>query len=120
MNRRLSMLESLTQSGQADAFAWYGLAMEYRREQRSSDALRTFEELRKLHPDYLPMYLMAGQVWLAEGQPEKAREWLLSGRDLAAQKGDEKTRGEISEALEECDSLHGTEPGSSSLPDPQR
>src|SRR5690606_25800850 len=42
MNKRLSMLEKLTASPAADAFAWYGLAMEYRNEQRIEDALQTF------------------------------------------------------------------------------
>ena len=32
MNKRLAMLEAMTKSGKADAFAWYGLGMEYRRE----------------------------------------------------------------------------------------
>ena len=43
-------------------FAWYGLAMEYRSLERHDEALATFEALRATHPDYVPMYLMCGQM----------------------------------------------------------
>ena len=42
MNKRLQMLEKLTSSDSADSFAFYGLAMEYRKEGRVDDALATF------------------------------------------------------------------------------
>ena len=103
MNKRLAMLENLTRDGRADAFAWYGLAMEYRREGRPEDAMRAFEQLRDRHPEYLPMYLMAGQVLLANKTPGDARPWLEAGESLAAERGDDKTLAEIREALAECD-----------------
>lgn len=104
MNKRLEMLQSLTRDGGGDAFAWYGLAMEYRREARPDDAMDAFRTLRRMHPDYLPMYLMAGQVLLADDKQGEAREWLEAGVALAETKGDEKTLGELREALSECDS----------------
>lgn len=102
MNKRLTMLENLTQSAGADAFAWYGLAMEYRRENRSTEALAAFQRLRELHPDYLPTYLMAGQVLLAGKDVAEARGWLEAGIVVAERAGNEKTLSELREALEEC------------------
>ena len=102
MNKRLEMLEKMTSSGQADAFAWYGLAMEYRRLDRPKDALKAFETLRAKHPEYLAMYLMAGQVLLAENDPENARIWLERGLELAERTGDAKATSELQDALDEC------------------
>lgn len=100
MNKRLAMLESMTASGKADAFAWYGLGMEYRREGRRDDALRTFEQLRSQHPEYLPMYLMAGQILIDAARPDDAREWLGAGIQLARNQGNHHALGELESALD--------------------
>jgi predicted Zn-dependent protease len=102
MNKRLAFLENMTQGGKADAFAWYGLGMEYRKEGRTADALATFEKLRALNPDYLPMYLMVGQILIdAERLPE-ARTWLEAGVALANAQGNVHTLGELEGALASC------------------
>jgi predicted Zn-dependent protease len=101
MNKRLALLEQMTASAKADAFAWYGLAMEYRRLERLDDALAAFEKLRGQFPDYLPQYLMAGQVLRALSRPEVAKEWLQAGVELATLRGDGKTLGELEQVLAE-------------------
>ncbi len=103
MNKRLQMLEQMTQSGNADSFAWYGLAMEYRRESRLEDAVSTFRTLRERDSDYLPQYLMAGQLLLELDRKADAAEWLRAGIDLARRVGDAKALGELQEALEGSD-----------------
>jgi predicted Zn-dependent protease len=102
MNKRLAFLESITASGNADAFAWYGLGMEYRRAGRIGDALATFGKLRGMQPDYLPMYLMAGQVLIDEQRSEEAREWLEAGIALARAQNATHALGELESALEQC------------------
>ena len=102
MNKRLAMLESITASGQADAFAWYGLGMEYRRAGRVSDALQAFDTLRGLHPDYLPMYLMAGQTLLDDQRPSEARAWIEAGIAVANAQGNTHALGELEGALALC------------------
>lgn len=102
MNKRLAFLESMTTSGKADAFAWYGLAMEYRREGRIDDALATFSKLRGLHADYLPMYLMAGQILSERQRPDEAREWLEAGISVARAQANSHALGELESALELC------------------
>ncbi len=99
MNKRLEMLEKLVAAGQADSFGRYALAMEYRKEQRVAEALAVFEALRKADPDYLPMYLMAGQLLIDASRPADARPWLEQGLALAKRKGDGKAAGEIEAAL---------------------
>ena len=100
MNKRLAMLEQMTASPKADAFAWYGLAMEYRRENRETDAENAFQQLRAKFPDYLPQYLMAGQL-LKDSKPDAAKEWINAGIALATARGDSKTLGELEQVLAE-------------------
>jgi tetratricopeptide (TPR) repeat protein len=99
MNKRLQMLEKLTSSDSADPFAFYGLAMEYRKEGRIDDALATFARLKTKDESYLPMYLMAGQMLVEAGRPAEARDWLEAGITLAERRGDHKTLGELQTEL---------------------
>jgi tetratricopeptide (TPR) repeat protein len=98
-NKRLALLEQMVTSGQADAFAYYGLAMEYRRLGRFEESLTVFKKLREKDPGYLPMYLMVGQVLTELGLPEEKGEWLNAGIALARERGDMKTLGELEAAL---------------------
>jgi len=99
MNKRLEMLEKLVSGGKADSFARYALAMEYRKEGRVGDALAAFGALREADADYLPMYLMAGQLLIDERRGEEAKGWLSAGIALAKQKGEGKAQAELEAAL---------------------
>ncbi len=103
MSKRLLALQALVEKGSNDPFVFYGLAMEYRSLERSEEALATFERLRQAHPDYLPMYLICGQLLEGRGERERAREWLEHGLALANRVGDGKARGELTEALDALD-----------------
>ncbi len=98
-SKRLEFLQKHTASGAADAFAWYGLAMEYRSLERHDEALATFEALRDRSPDYVPMYLMCGQMLEKQGKLEDAKAWLSAGIDAARKKGDTHALGELEGAL---------------------
>jgi len=102
MNKRLEMLEKLTSSGQAEALAWYGLAMEYRKLGRLDEALAAFQTLRTNEPEYLAMYLMAGQLLLENNRAPDARAWLEQGLAIAQRQGNHKTVGELQDALANC------------------
>ncbi len=102
MSKRLALLESIVASGNADAFAWYGLGMEYRRAGRIADALGIFDKLRALHPEYVPMYLMAGQMLLDEHRKDEARVWIEAGIVVAQTQNAGHALGELESALESC------------------
>ena len=104
MNKRLEMLEKLTHSGKADSFAWYALAMEYRKEKRIPEALATFEKLRQSDPDYVPMYLMAGQMLMETERNAEAVPWLEQGAERARARGDMKALSELEQALSTAES----------------
>jgi tetratricopeptide (TPR) repeat protein len=99
MNKRLAFLEQHTASGTADSFAFYGLGMEYRKEGRIDDALATFAKLKAKDADYVPMYLMAGQMLIDAGRSAEARTWLETGIEVAQRKGDSHALGELQSAL---------------------
>jgi tetratricopeptide (TPR) repeat protein len=100
MSRRLEFLLKVTSSGSEDAFAWYGLAMEYRALARNDEAIATFEKLRARSPDYVPMYLMCAQLLETMRRPEDARSWLAAGIEAARTKGDSHAMSELQSALE--------------------
>ena len=99
MNKRLAVLEKLTSSAQADSFAFYCLAMAYRKEGRVQDAASAFETLRNRDAEYLPMYLMAGQMLREASRAADAKTWLEQGIALASAKGDSKALGELESEL---------------------
>lgn len=101
MNKRLAFLEQTTRSGSADSFAWYALGLEYRKEGRVDDALSAFRSLRERDPDYLPVYLMAGQTLFEAERAVDAKEWLQAGIALAGRNGDGKALGELESLLSE-------------------
>lgn len=102
-SRRLEMLEKVTGSGQGDSFAWYGLALEYRRLGRNDDALSAFRTLRERDPNYLAQYLMAGQLLVELERLDEARDWLSAGVELAGIQGNAKALGELERELDAID-----------------
>jgi tetratricopeptide (TPR) repeat protein len=103
MSKRLDFLVKLTReqgAEKADPFAWYGLAMEYRSLERYDEALATFEVLRSRTPDYVPMYLMCGQMLEKVGRVADARAWLSAGAEQARKRGDAHALGELEGALQ--------------------
>ncbi len=99
MNKRLAFLEQHCASAGADSFAFYGLGMEYRKEGRVDDAVATFDKLKDKDPDYLPLYLMAGQTLIDAGRAVEAKAWLEAGIAVAQRKGDSHALGELESAL---------------------
>ena len=98
-SKRLAAFEKMTKAGTDDPMAWYGLGMEYRRLERNDDALRTFTELRRRLPDYVPTYLMCAQLLVDMGRRAEAREWSEKGIVVAAEKKDSHAKGELESFL---------------------
>ena len=84
-----------------DAFARYGLAIEYTQRNQVALALAEFDELQKRHPDYTAGYQMAAQTLLASGRIEEARERLLAGIASARRTGNQHALAEMEGLLED-------------------
>lgn len=99
MNKRLEYLSKLVQSGTADSFAHYALALEYKKDEQVDAAIETFAKLRAKDPQYLPMYLMAGQLLVSLGRLPEAQDWLQTGIGVAKAQGNSQALGELQAEL---------------------
>lgn len=82
-----------------DPFPRYALALEYKNGGRLDDARQVFADLMVSSPDYTATYLHAGNVLVALGQIEQARQVYQSGVAACVRAGDTHARGEIEGAL---------------------
>jgi predicted Zn-dependent protease len=96
---RLSMLSEILCQNPNDAFARYGLAMEYSKAGEVERALSEFNRLLSAHPDYTAGYFMAGQTLVQAGRTEEAKKMLAEGIASAQRTGNEHARAEM-EALQ--------------------
>jgi predicted Zn-dependent protease len=100
MDRIALLHEILTQSPN-DAFARYGLAMEY---SNGGDATRALEEFQKLlssHPDYTAGYFMAAQTLAKAGRTAEAKKMLGDGIASALRTGNSHALSEMEGMLAE-------------------
>ena len=78
MDRIAALNEILTENPK-DAFARYGLAMEYSKQGDFDRALAEFSILIENHPDYTAGYFMAAQTLARAERPEEAKKMLRDG-----------------------------------------
>lgn len=83
-----------------DPFARYSLAMSHRALGRPEQAVGEFEELLRRNPDYVPSYLMLGQVLEGMGRAADAARIYERGIAEASRSGQEHARGELAQALD--------------------
>lgn len=93
------MLEQVLAAGSADPFAHYAHAMELRSLGRLEEALAAYRRVIERFPEYVPTYLMAGQVAEALGRVDEARGALTAGVERARLSGDAHAASELSAAL---------------------
>jgi predicted Zn-dependent protease len=98
---RLDTLRRIAAQKPTDPFPQYGLAMELRSQGLFDEALAIFTTLRTSAPDYVPQYLMHGQVLVQQGRVEDAREVMNAGVAAAQKKGDAHALSELQGALAE-------------------
>ncbi|HKN73695.1 MAG TPA: hypothetical protein VJW94_00860 [Candidatus Acidoferrum sp.] len=98
---RRQMLEEFVTKKPDDAFSRYGLAMECMNSGDPSAADGHFRALIERTPDYIPAYLMYGQLLARESRNDDAKHVLSNGIAAAAKKGDEHARSEMETLLAE-------------------
>ena len=89
-----------------NAFARYGLAIEYTQRGDTALAMQQFDALEKLHPDYTAGYQMAAQTLMASGNIQLAEARLRAGIESARRTGNQHALSEMAGMLEEL-----TDPG---------
>jgi len=94
------MLTEILAANPADAFARYGLAMEYSNTGKVDDALREFATLIEKNPDYVPGYFMAAQTLDKAGRIDEAKRMLVDGISSARRTGNAHAQSEMTAMLE--------------------
>lgn len=98
---RLQLLTEFLQHNPGDAFARYGLAMEYSKAGQAEQALAEFNKLLELHPDYTNGYFMAAQVLERSGRTPEAKQMLEKGVEAARRTGNKHALSEMTGMLDE-------------------
>ena len=98
---RIEMLKEILGQNPNDAFARYGLAMEYSKSGQVEEALNEFKALLTANPDYTAGYFMAAQMLAREGREEEARKLLRDGIAAAKRTGNQHAQSEMEGMLEE-------------------
>jgi len=89
------MLEQLVAAKPDEPFPRYGLAMELKKRDRHDEADAAFVELRRRAPDYLPSYLMHGNLLELMGRPADAAAVYTQGAAVAEAASDEHALSEL-------------------------
>lgn len=97
---RIAMLQEILDQSPDDAFARYGLALEYSNSGQTDQALAQFGTLLTKHPDYTAGYFMAAQTLAKAERTEDAKKMLTDGIASAKRTGNQHGLSEMEAMLE--------------------
>jgi predicted Zn-dependent protease len=92
---RVAMLNEILSQNPDDAFARYGLALEYSNTGEVDRALEEFGKLRATHPDYTAGYFMAAQALARVDRVSEAKKMLGDGIASAKRTGNSHAQSEM-------------------------
>jgi predicted Zn-dependent protease len=95
------MLNEILSQNPDDAFARYGLAMEYSKTGEIDRALQEFGKLLSAHPDYTAGYFMAAQALASANRVDEAKKMLVDGISSARRTGNSHAQSEMTAMLDE-------------------
>jgi len=98
---KIAMLTEILTQDPKNAFARYGLAMEYAGRGDFHDAFAQFELLLEANEDYVPGYQMYAQTLVKAGRIDDAVTQLNRGIDCALRVDNQHALGEMSQMLED-------------------
>lgn len=98
---RVAMLNEVLSQNPNDAFARYGLALEYSNQGNVEQALKEFGKLLSAHPDYTAGYFMAAQALARANRVEEAKTMLTDGISSAKRTGNAHAQSEMEGMLAE-------------------
>ena len=97
---RIAALKELLAANPTNAFARYGLAMEYSKAGDVAGALAEFTTILRDNPDYVPAYQMAGQTLMNAGRNSEARKMFEDGIATASRTGNQHAASEMQGMLD--------------------
>ncbi|HEX4038039.1 MAG TPA: tetratricopeptide repeat protein [Acidobacteriaceae bacterium] len=100
---KVATLSGILEQDPQNAFARYGLAMEYVGRGETAEALREFDRLLADHPEYTAGYFMAAQALARAGRAGEAKQRLVDGMACARKAGNQHALSEIQAMLDELE-----------------
>jgi Tfp pilus assembly protein PilF len=98
---RLQALKDILAQDPSNAFARYGLAMEFSHRGETDNAMVEFKTLIQTNPDYTAGYFMAAQTLSRAGRNDEAKQLLRDGIATAQRTGDGHAESEMQGMLNE-------------------
>ena len=95
------MLNEILSQSPNDAFARYGLAIEYSKTGEVERALEEFGKLLSTHPDYTAGYFMAAQTLVTANRVDEAKKMLVEGISSARRTNNAHAQSEMTALLDE-------------------
>jgi predicted Zn-dependent protease len=100
---KLANLKEILEQDPSNAFARYGLAMEYAGRSETAAALAEFDRLLADHPEYVAGYFMAAQTLAKAGREAEAKQRLVDGIACARKSGNQHAQREMQAMLDEME-----------------
>jgi tetratricopeptide (TPR) repeat protein len=97
---RIEVLKAMVAQNPGDAFARYGLAMEFVKSGELESAVGEFRALLEHNPNYAAAYFHGGQALEKLGDVEQARIFYENGVEVTLRTGDQHARSELQAALD--------------------
>jgi tetratricopeptide (TPR) repeat protein len=98
---KIAMLSEILEQNPTDAFARYGLAMEFASQGDTATSIAEFDRLLTQHPEYTAGYFMCAQTLLKAGRETEAKKRLEEGIESAKKSGNEHARNEMQAVLDD-------------------
>ncbi len=98
---RIRFLKERLETNPDDAFARYGLALEFANSGELAEAWRHFEYLLDHHSEYAAAYYQAGMVLIKQGWFDQARKVLARGIEVTGRQGKLQAQRELQAALDD-------------------
>ncbi len=96
---RLELVENMLKKNPKDVFLNYAAALEYLKRDKRNKAKETFKQVLKLDETYVGAYYQLGKIFEEEDNLKKAIKIYQKGRQIAEKQKDQKSFGELTEAL---------------------
>ncbi|HKO10998.1 MAG TPA: hypothetical protein VJV22_03460 [Acidobacteriaceae bacterium] len=100
---KIATLREILEQDPQNAFARYGLAMEFAGKGDSDTALSEFDRLLADHPDYTAGYFMSAQTLARVGRQAEAKQRLIDGTACARRTGNQHALREMQAMLDELE-----------------
>jgi cytochrome c-type biogenesis protein CcmH/NrfG len=106
---RIDAFEAMIKDMPTDAMVWYGLASEYFKLERWTDAAEALRNVVRFNPNYTAAYQMLGTALMNKGEAGEAQRAWSEGIEVATRTGAWKARQHMEGLLADANAKSGTE-----------